>query len=55
MKNKIAELQLTAESWSPQQVLSWALEHDSGTAVRLALTIAPWWGVRGRLVSHPSI
>src|SRR5271169_551776 len=26
MKNNIAELQLTAESWSPQRVLAWAFE-----------------------------
>src|SRR6202051_1372180 len=26
VKNKIAELHSTAESWSPQQVLAWALE-----------------------------
>ena len=26
MKDKIAELQLTAESWSPQRVLGWAFE-----------------------------
>ena len=26
VKNKIAELHLTAESWSPQQVLAWAFE-----------------------------
>lgn len=26
MKDKIAEVQLTAENWSPQRVLSWAFE-----------------------------
>jgi len=26
VKDKIAEVQLTAESWSPQQVLSWAFD-----------------------------
>ena len=26
MKDKIAEVQLTAESWSPQRVLAWAFE-----------------------------
>jgi len=26
VKDKIAEVQLTAESWSPQQVLAWAFE-----------------------------
>ena len=33
-------------------VLAWALEHDPGTAVRLALSLAPWWGLRGRLASQ---
>ena len=27
MKDKIAEVQLSAESWSPQRVLSWAFEN----------------------------
>ena len=31
MKNKIAELQLSAESWSPQQVLDWAFETFGNT------------------------
>jgi hypothetical protein len=26
VKDKIAEMQLMAESWSPQQVLSWAFD-----------------------------
>jgi predicted ATPase/DNA-binding CsgD family transcriptional regulator len=44
--------QLDAEDVTVRHGLAWALEHDPGTAVRLALTIAPWWGVRGRLISQ---
>jgi predicted ATPase/DNA-binding CsgD family transcriptional regulator len=43
---------LDAEDATLRHALAWALEHDPGTAVRLALTIAPWWGVRGRLVGQ---
>ena len=43
---------LDAEDATLRHVLAWALEHDPGTAVRLALTIAPWWAVRGRLISQ---
>jgi predicted ATPase/DNA-binding CsgD family transcriptional regulator len=43
---------LDAEDVTMRHVLAWALEHDPGTAVRLALNLAPWWGLRGRLVSQ---
>ncbi len=43
---------LDAEDATLRHVLAWALEHDPGTAVRLALTLAPWWGMRGRLASQ---
>jgi predicted ATPase/DNA-binding CsgD family transcriptional regulator len=43
---------LDAEDATLRHVLAWALEHDPGTAVRLALALAHWWGVRGRLVSQ---
>ena len=46
---------LDAEDATLQHVLAWALEHDPGTAVRLALTIAPWWSVRGRLINRASL
>jgi predicted ATPase/DNA-binding CsgD family transcriptional regulator len=46
---------LDAEDATLRHVLAWALEHDPGTAVRLALTIAPWWSVRGRLISRASL
>jgi predicted ATPase/DNA-binding CsgD family transcriptional regulator len=43
---------LDAEDATLRHVLAWALEHDPGTAVRLALSLAHWWGVRGRMVSQ---
>ena len=46
---------LDAEDATLRHVLAWAMEHAPGTAVRLALAIAPWWAVRGRLVSQASL
>ena len=43
---------LDAEDATLRHALAWALEHDPGTAVRLALTLAPWWAAAGRLVSQ---
>ncbi|MGH3284721.1 MAG: LuxR C-terminal-related transcriptional regulator, partial [Streptosporangiaceae bacterium] len=43
---------LDAEDATVRHVLAWALEQDPGTAVRLALALAPWWGIRGRMVSQ---
>jgi len=43
---------LDAEDATLRQVLAWALEHEPDTAVRLALALAPWWGIRGRLASQ---
>ena len=43
---------LDAEDATLRHALAWALEHDPGTAVRLALALAPWWGIRGRLASQ---
>jgi predicted ATPase/DNA-binding CsgD family transcriptional regulator len=42
---------LEAEDATVQQGLAWALEHDHGTALRLAVTLAPWWWLRGRWAS----
>ena len=39
---------LDAEDATMQQALAWALEHDQGTALRLALALAPWWFRRDR-------
>ena len=43
-----AALWLDAEDATVHHVLTWALDHDTATAVRLALALAPWWWVRGR-------
>jgi predicted ATPase/DNA-binding CsgD family transcriptional regulator len=42
---------LEAEDATVHQGLAWALDHDHGTALRLALALAPWWFVRGRWAS----
>jgi predicted ATPase/DNA-binding CsgD family transcriptional regulator len=39
---------LDAEDATTQQALTWALEHDPGTALHLAIALAPWWLLRGR-------
>jgi predicted ATPase/DNA-binding CsgD family transcriptional regulator len=39
---------LDAEDASIHQALTWALDHDPGAALRLALALAPWWGLRNR-------
>jgi len=39
---------LDAEDATVHEALSWALDHDSGTALRLAIALARWWSQRGR-------
>jgi predicted ATPase/DNA-binding CsgD family transcriptional regulator len=39
---------LDAEDAAVHQGLAWALEHDRGAALRLAVALAPWWYLRGR-------
>jgi predicted ATPase/DNA-binding CsgD family transcriptional regulator len=39
---------LDAEDATVHQALSWALDHDPGTALRLAFALARWWSQRGR-------
>lgn len=39
---------LDAEDATVHQGLTWALEHDRSTALRLAVALAPWWRLRGR-------
>jgi DNA-binding CsgD family transcriptional regulator/tetratricopeptide (TPR) repeat protein len=43
---------LDAEDVTLGHALAWAVEHDPGTALRLALSQAPMWGIRGRLISQ---
>ena len=40
---------LDAEEAAMRQVLAWAMEHDPGTAARLADALGWWWLLRGRL------
>ena len=43
---------LDAEDATTRQALAWGMEHDPGTAVRLAVALAPWWLLRGRLAGQ---
>ena len=47
--------QLDAEDVTLRHALDWAMEHDPDTAVRLALSQAPLWNIRGRLVSQAPV
>ena len=42
---------LDAEDAAVHQALGWALDHDPSTALRLAVALAPWWELRGRLAA----
>jgi len=39
---------LDAEDATVHQALTWAVDHDPGTALGLAVALAPWWYLRGR-------
>jgi len=39
---------LDAEDATMQQVLAWAMDHDTAVALRLGVALAPWWLLRGR-------
>ena len=43
---------LDAEDATMRQVLAWAVGHDAAIAVRLAVALAPWWLLRGRLTGE---
>ena len=43
---------LDAEDITLRHALAWAMEHDPPTALRLALSQAPMWGIRGRLIGQ---
>jgi predicted ATPase/DNA-binding CsgD family transcriptional regulator len=47
-----AARRLDAEDATMAQVLAWAMVHDSAVALRLAVALAPWWLLRGRLASQ---
>src|SRR4029077_6355816 len=40
---------LDAEDATMRRALAWGMEHDRGAALRLAVALAPWWLLRGRL------
>src|SRR5262249_48230255 len=42
---------LDAEEATTHQALTWALDNDPPTAVRLAIALASWWRLRGRGVA----
>jgi len=42
---------LDAEDATVHQALARALEHNPDTALRLAIALAPWWHMRGRMVA----
>jgi predicted ATPase/DNA-binding CsgD family transcriptional regulator len=46
---------LDAEDVTLRHALDWAMEHDPDTAVRLALSQAPLWSIRGRLISQTPV
>jgi DNA-binding CsgD family transcriptional regulator len=46
---------LDAEDATMSRALAWAMDHDHGTALRLALALRPWWQIRGRLTSQVSL
>ena len=46
---------LDAEDATMRQVLTWAMHNDAATALRLAIALAPWWMLRGRLVSQRTL
>ena len=43
---------LDAEDATMRQVLAWAAEHEPATALQLALALAWWWFLRGRLAGN---
>ena len=47
-----AARQLDAEDATMQQALAWAMDHDPAAGLRLAVALAPWWFLRGRLAAE---
>jgi predicted ATPase len=39
---------LDAEDATIRRVLAWVVAHDPGAGLRLAISLAPWWTLRGR-------
>ena len=47
-----AARRLDAEDAAMRQVLAWAMQHDAAIALRMAVALARWWVMRGRLTSQ---
>jgi predicted ATPase/DNA-binding CsgD family transcriptional regulator len=47
-----AARRLDAEDAAMRQVLAWAMQHDAAIALRMAVALAQWWVIRGRLTSQ---
>ncbi len=47
-----AARRLDAEDATLRQALAWAMDHDAAIALGLAVALAPWWALRGRLAGH---
>ena len=47
-----AARRLDADEATVRQVLAWAMDHDGAMTLRLAVTLAPWWLLRGRLAGE---
>jgi predicted ATPase/DNA-binding CsgD family transcriptional regulator/transcriptional regulator with XRE-family HTH domain len=43
---------LDAEDAMMRQALAWGMDHDTSAALQLAVALAPWWLLRGRLVGQ---
>jgi non-specific serine/threonine protein kinase len=43
---------LDAEDATMRQVLAWAMDHDAALTLRLAVALAGWWVLRGRLAAE---
>jgi predicted ATPase/DNA-binding CsgD family transcriptional regulator len=43
---------LDAEEATVSRALAWAMDHDPGMVLRLALALGPWWQIRGRLTGN---
>ena len=47
-----AARRLDAEDATMRQVLAWAMPNDPALGLRLAVALAPWWNLRGRLTGE---
>ncbi len=50
-----AARRLDADEATVRQVLAWAMDHDGAMTLRLAVTLAPWWLLRGRLAGEYAV